>query len=66
MQDTLEQFKKLIESIKYEDIKRDRTEAEVCQEFNEIHKMLVLLYKCDFAIRPIGETISVVPLNLVK
>jgi len=63
---TLEEFKEFIEGIKYEDIKRDRTEAEVCQEFNDIHKMLVLLYQCDFAIRPIGETISVVPLKLVK
>jgi len=66
MQNTLEQFKKLIESIEYEDIKRDRTEAEVCQEFNEIHKLLVMLYQCDFAIRPVGETISVVSLKLIK
>jgi len=64
--DTLEEFSQFIKKYKYEDILRDRTDEEVRQEFNEIHKMLVMLYQCDFAIPPLGDMIHIVNLKLIK
>lgn len=64
--DTLEEFKQFFEKYKYEDILRDRTDAEVRAEFQEIHRMLVKLYQCDYAIPPLGDMIHIVNLKLIK
>jgi hypothetical protein len=64
--DTLQDFREFIEKFEYEDILRDRTDADVRQEFNDVYKMLVRLYQCDFAVPSWGDMIHIVNLKLIK
>jgi len=50
-----EELKELMAKYKYEDILKDRLPTEVKQEFNDIHRDLVMLYHCDFALPSTGS-----------